>query len=181
MKIAILGWGSLIWDPGELRFQSSWNPTGPLLPIEFSRKSSNDRLTLVLHPEQELQQTYWALSDKTYLNEAISALRHREKTIEKHIHYFVKNVTAHPDIENNIKTNLEKWFGMNGDIDSVIWTGLPSNWEGAFTDEKAVDYLRDLIKQNLAENAKNYIIKAPPLIRTKVRKRVEQEFGWFPQ
>lgn len=49
-RIAIIGWGSLIWDPKCLSFdrERGWEPRGPVLPLEFSRKSSNGRLTLVL-------------------------------------------------------------------------------------------------------------------------------------
>ncbi len=48
MKIAYLGWGSLIWDPGMLPISGDWKPGGPVLPIEFSRISDNGRLTLVI-------------------------------------------------------------------------------------------------------------------------------------
>lgn len=49
MKIAILGWGSLIWDPRALRtVGKKWSDGGPTLKIEFSRISSDDRLTLVI-------------------------------------------------------------------------------------------------------------------------------------
>ena len=46
MKIAVLGWGSLIWDPKELDANNEWNNDGPFLPIEFARISNNGRLTL---------------------------------------------------------------------------------------------------------------------------------------
>jgi hypothetical protein len=42
MKIAIVGWGSLIWDPRDLHLATA------ILPIEFSRISDNGRLTLVV-------------------------------------------------------------------------------------------------------------------------------------
>jgi len=35
--ILILGWGSLIWSPGELKTVGDWSLDGPTLPIEFSR------------------------------------------------------------------------------------------------------------------------------------------------
>ncbi len=37
MKIAILGWGSLIWDRRDLQIAGDWQQGGPVLPIEFSR------------------------------------------------------------------------------------------------------------------------------------------------
>lgn len=49
MAIAILGWGSLIWCPGNLRIRGPWRHDGPVLPIEFARISADGRLTLVVH------------------------------------------------------------------------------------------------------------------------------------
>jgi hypothetical protein len=48
MKIVVLAWGSLVWDPRTLRLAHSWMEGGPVLPIEFSRVSDNGRLTLVI-------------------------------------------------------------------------------------------------------------------------------------
>lgn len=50
MKIAILGWDSLIWDPRSLKYDvnTGWLTDGPKLPIEFARISNDGRLTLVI-------------------------------------------------------------------------------------------------------------------------------------
>ena len=52
MKIAILGWGSLLWDkhPEFDEQHAEWHFDGPRLKIEFSRVSTlrNSALTLVL-------------------------------------------------------------------------------------------------------------------------------------
>ncbi|HOW68396.1 MAG TPA: hypothetical protein P5055_13320 [Candidatus Paceibacterota bacterium] len=48
MSIAILGWGSLIWNPRDLPITGDWQGDGPVLPIEFTRISDNGRLTLVI-------------------------------------------------------------------------------------------------------------------------------------
>ena len=38
--IAVVGWGSLIWDPRQLPVRSSWQPDGPELPVEFAYLSA---------------------------------------------------------------------------------------------------------------------------------------------
>ena len=50
MKIAILSWGSLLWQPKDLQFNQEigWSNNGPMLPIEFARISKDGRLTLVI-------------------------------------------------------------------------------------------------------------------------------------
>jgi hypothetical protein len=48
MRIAVLGWGSLIGDPGDMALADRFEPNGPQLPLEFSRISNNGRLTLVI-------------------------------------------------------------------------------------------------------------------------------------
>ena len=53
-NIAILGWGSLIWDPRDLQFDGQWRENGPLFPIEFSRPSptqgSQPVASMTTHP-----------------------------------------------------------------------------------------------------------------------------------
>src|SRR5712691_7390037 len=78
MKIAILGWGSLIWCPGSLRIRTLWHSDGPSLPIEFARISSDRRVTLVIHPGAPDQMTYWALSEFDNVVAARENLRLRE-------------------------------------------------------------------------------------------------------
>ena len=69
MKIAFLGWGSLIWDQRELRTKGNWNGDGPSLPIEYRRISRDGRITLVLYPNAEEVKTLWAHADYEKLGE----------------------------------------------------------------------------------------------------------------
>ena len=59
-RIALIGWGSLIYDPGDLPLSSGWNANGPMLPGEFCRESSGRRITLVLTPGMPRVATLWA-------------------------------------------------------------------------------------------------------------------------
>jgi hypothetical protein len=61
MKIACLGWGSLIWDPQSLPIQREWFKDGPFAPVEFKRKSGNGRITLVIDSESAPARLLWAL------------------------------------------------------------------------------------------------------------------------
>ena len=39
-EIVVLGWGSLVWNPGDLMLKDGvWHEDGPPLPLEFSRVS----------------------------------------------------------------------------------------------------------------------------------------------
>jgi len=81
MKIAILAWGSLIWDKRDLQITDKWNKGGVVLPIEFARISLDDRLTLVVTEQYGTDiETYWAISKFSELKDAINNLREREGT-----------------------------------------------------------------------------------------------------
>src|SRR5437870_10021061 len=81
VKIAILGWGSLINDPRELRIvDDKWNLGGPSLPIELSRVSDKrSHLTYVIDERhQRRMPTRYAVSRYRDLEDAISDLACRE-------------------------------------------------------------------------------------------------------
>ena len=79
MKIAVLAWGSLVWDRRELSVIDDFKPAGPSLPIEFCRVSRDDRLTLVIDETVGTKcLTYTATSTFDNLIEAKENLRQRE-------------------------------------------------------------------------------------------------------
>ena len=93
MKIAILGWGSLIWLPKDLKFDtnSGWKENGPVLPIEFARISQDGRLTLVITPNGTEVTTLYSVSSFDSLNLAVLNLKKREGTNEKYIGSYNKS------------------------------------------------------------------------------------------
>src|SRR4051812_6853424 len=79
MKIAVLGWGSLVWKPERLRTTVHFSNDGPTLPIEFCRTSMDGRLTLVINETYGAScVSYHAESSFRNLKAAIENLRIRE-------------------------------------------------------------------------------------------------------
>ena len=92
MKIAIIAWGSLVWDPRKLRIKGEWKNQGPRLQIEFSRVSKDGRLTLVVDDNDGVEvQTYCAQSVQCELGDAIADLSEREATLRKRIGFVEAN------------------------------------------------------------------------------------------
>lgn len=182
MKIACLGWGSLIWRPESLLIQRQWFQDGPFLPIDFLRQSKDGRLTLVINETSKSVRTLWALMDTDDLNKAKTSLQMREgiskDNIEKHIGVLKVTDNYGTDMLNGIKQWAEKIK-----IDAVIWTSLGPKFKGEDkrvpTIDEAVEYLRTLqIKER--QNAEEYIRRTPIQIDTLFRQRFEREFNWTP-
>lgn len=175
MKIAILGWGSLIWDQRELPIDGNWQKGGPVLPIEFSRISSDGRLTLVIDEKNGVPvKTQYARSGSANLREAIEDLRKREDTLKSMIGVVsqtINNTTTGFDMIKSWSTE-EKW-------DAVIWTGLPSNFEDKehvpFTVENGLVYLSGLFGEEKAA-ARKYIERAPEEVDTPLRRGIGKKF-----
>ncbi len=90
MKIAILVWGSLLWEQGDLKLATGWVLGGLALPLEFSRVSStrDGALTLVIDPDNGAEiPTRFAESSLHNLEEAIYSLARREGTSRENIGY----------------------------------------------------------------------------------------------
>lgn len=83
MRIACIGWGSLIWDPRELLIYGEWQNDGPFLPLEYMRKSKDGRLTLVITETAKPIKTLWILMATNSLETAIVSLLKREGIPEK--------------------------------------------------------------------------------------------------
>lgn len=187
--IAVIGWGPLLWDPRTLRISSGWHDDGPLLPVEFARESKGKRVTLVALPGyRHRSSTYWALSSRSDLDEAIEDLRVRETNAPpRHIHwarpggdYGSGEAGFRPD--PRIGEAVLGWLDGRPDLDAAVWTGLPPrNFD---PDSPVVDladqvltYLRSLSAGEDVE-ARWYVEMAPPSIDTPVRRAIEAALGW---
>ncbi len=188
MKIAILGWGSLIWNPQNLNYHKElgWYTEGPFLPIEFSRISSNGRLTLVIDKNAEMLQTLFAISHYEKLDEALLDLAVREGCSKGKIGYCYKDKSGffcYPvNFNFNFKSNIEKWMETTDDIDAVLWTNLSVKFNNAIglkhTEENVIKYLETL-DENIKPLAEEYIRKAPKQIDTKMRRAIEERLNWY--
>src|ERR1700680_3300547 len=78
LRIACLGWGSLVWDPRALPIQREWFKDGPFAAVEFTRQSSDGRMTLVIDPRATPTRLLWAQILPLELSVAKEALRDRE-------------------------------------------------------------------------------------------------------
>jgi hypothetical protein len=179
MKIAVLGWGSLIWDPKELNIlDDKWNENGPILPIEFARVSKDGRLTLVIKPNWTEVKTMYAISSFQDLTQAIENLRNREQTIIDRIGFynFLTDEKHIREGNNFIIPNLISWQAQNY-IDAVIWTDLPPNFQDLlklhFNLENIEKVLKGLKKEEF-EFAKKYINNTPAQITTRFRPEITQ-------
>jgi hypothetical protein len=187
MRIAVIGWGSLVWCPACLQIKSRWHSDGPALPIEFARISSDKRLTLVIFPGSPDQHTYWALSEFDGLKAARENLQAREGTTSKHIRSLTADGQEEGAVDPKISASIREWLAGHQSLHAAIWTGLISNWwekrGKQFTPEDAVAYLRELESQRDQakanyDRAREYIRNAPLQIQTTVRRMMQVEKGW---
>ena len=184
LTIGCLGWGSLIWDPRGLPIRGVWFDDGPLLPIEFARESSNNRITLVLCDVSYRVRACWALMEAVDLSVARSDLATREgvkeKDIEKSIGYWE---AASGKSYGAAANDIAQWATTKS-LDVVVWTNLEIGLKSARRKLPSIDdILKRLRELSHAQRklAEEYIRKAPPQIDTEYRRQIANEFGWFPQ
>lgn len=188
MRIAILGWGSLIWQPKELKYDKSfgWETDGPILPIEFARISKDGRLTLVITPNGTKVPTLYTLSDHKTTDEAVLDLAVREGSGRNSIGWYEKLKDEFFPKGFVYQDEIREWI-KDKDFDVVIWTNLGEKWERKNDKGKneiinpndRIGYLRKL-KGPISTSAEQYIRKAPKQINTKYREKIEKELEWFP-
>ncbi len=175
MKIACIGWGSLIWRPGDLKVQKVWFEDGPMLPIEFTRKSNDGRMTLIIDSLAKPVRTLWTLMTTDNINDSIRSLKEREGTPTSAIHHVLSN----DNLSDPIKIIIKDWL-ISKNIDAAIWTGL-SYREGE--DRPSIEeVITKLLSLNYVTGkaAEEYIRKAPKQIDTEYRRAIEKELGWSP-
>lgn len=189
MKIAILGWGSLLWDtrPCFDKQHGDWQSDGPILNLEFSRVSDsrNAALTLVLDNKNGTPcKVSYVFSKRKNPDDAICDLRCREETTLANIgFYFADNSRKYNKNELTIKT-IKDWAEAKS-IDVVIWTDLVNNFEEKskfklpFSIKAAFSHLQALDCEG-KKMAWEYISRAPEFIKTPLREALQSQ-AWFQE
>ena len=174
-NIAILGWGSLLWEGGSAfdKTHAAWRCDGPILKIEFSRISQRraGALTLVIDPANGVPtRVAWCLSLRDTVGEAVEDLRMREETSVQNIGVVVLGAHSRSADQDTVD-EVTKWAGGRNLV-GVIWTDLRGNFERRtgkrFSYDAALNYVAGLSGEARGR-ALEYIRRAPSFVRTPVR------------
>lgn len=182
MRIAILAWGSLCWDRRELNIIDEWFIDGPILPIEFSRISGGNRLTLVITPGFDTVTTLYAISGLEDLPAAIENLRIREKAPSYANIGFINFRSGEVHVRQTnqfVLPILRDWNAIKG-FDAIIWSDFAPKFSDMinrpFTLQNAIEFIAEL-PQNEQQAALQYIRNAPDQITTRFRLAITDHFS----
>ena len=167
----------MIWDKRDLDIEEEWYKDGPLLPVEFTRISSNGRVTLIIDQEAEPVQVLWAKMTMTDVKTARESLRVREDCSLNRIHWIDQGSAG----ENVVQEIIKHWIKVKG-IDGAIWSGLSfserTNYQRP-TIEAIIEHLTALLGE-IAHLAETYVRRTPVQVATVYRARIEEDLGWIP-
>lgn len=185
--IAYLGWGSLIWNPGGLCIpkteppEDAWCPDGPELPVEFGRRSSRGRVTLVIAAGARTVRTFWAICETDDLVAARESLRVRETIALHRSGQWVADWRG-GEPRDAYEAVISKW-ARRRQLSSVVWTSLPPKWSGSDgvmpNERQVLDYLEQT-RGKVRALAEEYVRKTPRQIRTAYREAIEARLSWTP-
>ncbi|MFZ5540367.1 MAG: hypothetical protein ACOY5V_11570 [Pseudomonadota bacterium] len=171
----------MIWDPRALPVQERWFEDGPFVPVEFTRQSSDGRITLVVEPKAVPVRVLWAVMLPRELQTAREAVRDRECITGNN---WMSRIGAwqRGEAVPQVMPQLVDWAQTHG-VDAVIWTALGPKFNGeerSPTEDEVVQYLRKLTGAG-RDNAEQYVRCASRQIDTAYRRRIEAELGWAPR
>lgn len=186
-RIAVIGWGSLIWDLDDLapKVEGEWRMrAGPALPFEFSLVSRKRKMGLAvcLDPENGDEcPTHVIASRRADIHEAAQDLYLRERSPS------VDFIGAFCARSGFLRTRLTEvgetvrdWCAATGAA-GAVWTDHESNYldlQGEpFSVAAASAYLRGLTGESIAE-AVRYIEFAPETTSTPLRRALAAKPWW---
>jgi hypothetical protein len=184
-RIAILGWGSLLWDLDDLgpRVSGAWAMrAGPRLPMEFSRISAKRKMGLVLCLDPEVGTrcaTHAIRSIRPDLATARIDLAARERASADRIGWADAEGAGESRLPG-LPPLVSAWCRQAG-WSGAVWTDLEPNFLETtgrpFSVAEGRAYLRTLAGENLAE-AHRYIRNAPCTSRTPLRRALAHDPWW---
>ena len=184
-KIAILGWGSLLWDKTHREFDrhhTAWKFDGPVLKLEFSRKSVSrlNALTLVIDTIRgEECKVAYALSKRRTVEKALADLQKREGTSRRNIGYVFSDGSRRQGRDTDSVDVILRWARAVS-LDVVLWTDLPGDFGDVPKNEfarAAVNHIQQLPPEGRVLAAE-YVWRAPESIVTPLRTVLQAE-PWF--
>ncbi len=184
-RIAIIGWGSLIWDLENLAPHTTGDwlmEGGPRLPMEFSRISPKRKMGLVvcLDPVAGVPcATHVIASDKDEIAAAMADLAARERAPLARIGAVHRDGFQQGRMPE-VCAAVTHWCESNG-WDGAVWTDLEPNFSDhtgqEFTLARGLAYVQTLQGDSLAE-AYRYITSAPVQTDTPMRAALRDNSWW---
>jgi len=176
-EIAVLGWGPLTVDHGELNLKDGvWHDDGPLLPVELSHVTNRRILAFALCRGAEPIPTQWSYMGTDTMGEAVWSLSQSEGSKPENVG-FLDLVTGEywcRTVDEHLPTIREWALGKNGNgenIGVVIWSDLKPNFEKKarreLTAENVISYLEGLHPE-MKDRAREYLEKAPGQAQTEI-------------
>lgn len=186
-RIAVIGWGSLIWDLDNLApfVTGDWMMgTGPSLPFEFTRVSPKRKMGLAVcldYVNGDLCPTNAILSIRHDIDAAAEELRARERAkIIDYIGMIHPASGARRSSIPEVADIFEDWCCKTGAA-GAVWTDLGGNFEEdrgtPFNVPTAIAYLKTLQGGSLIE-AVRYIEYAPAATNTPLRRALAKDDWW---
>ncbi len=185
-KIAVIGFGSLLWDLDDLapKVSGEWKMyEGPILPLEFSLVSRKRHCALALvidYLDGTPCPTCVIDSVRSDVGTAVIDLADRERMEPVNIG-FVDRVTGESHAcREETRNTLWDWI-KNSNYDGVVWTDGERNFEtltgNSFNLQAAQDHLWSLQGMSL-EEARRYIRNAPARVETPLRRALADSSWW---
>lgn len=185
-RIAVLGWGSLIWDLDDLapRVSGPWQMGGgPELPMEFARVSPKRRgaLVVVLDPEHGTPcPTHAIASSARSVAEAAAHLAARERTAIERIGAVCLDGGHSQAAHAALSDTIGAWCAAEG-WTGAVWTDLVPNFAeitGAPFGHAAAEAHLAALSGASRDEAVRYMTLAPASTATPLRRHMQAQAWW---
>lgn len=122
MRIALIGWGGLVWDSSRLPPGAKWSRGGPTLPLLFQ---GGPRVHLVVDFEKgRISPTDYVQSHRAVLEDAVEDLRVRDDELGTSVGSVVVMAGGHDEAVNEydpaVAEAIQAWCVEKG-FDAAVW------------------------------------------------------------